>query len=208
MTELASIDQGTDDWHTARLGKVTASRLGDLMAKTKSGYSTSRRNYLMELLCQRLTGEREETYTSSEMQWGIDNEPLARTCYEVDKDILVEEVGLFDHPEIDGFAASPDGLVGEDGLIEIKCPKTKTHIDFIQTLKIDPKYQKQMTAQMLCTGRNWCDFVSFDPRLPENLQFVCVRYNLDEELASEIVGEVTEFLSELDGLTEKMRNYS
>ena len=197
--------QGSEEWHQARLGKVTASRLSDVMARTRTGYGAGRKNYMAELLCERLTGAREDCYINAAMQRGTDLEPMARGRYEIENDLLVDESGLVDHPEIEMFAASPDGLVGDDGLLEIKCPNTATHIDFLRTGKIDQKYQLQMTAQMLCTGRKWVDFVSYDDRLPSPLDYKCVRFDLDAKLAGEMVSEVTKFLSELDGIVLEMQ---
>ncbi len=198
------MDQGSEEWFAARLGRVTASRVADVMVKTKSGYGASRANYMMELLCQRLTGNREEGFTNAAMQRGTDLEPIARGRYEVENDILVDEIGIVNHPTIENFAASPDGLVGKDGLVEIKCPNTATHIAFLQSGKIKSNYQTQMTVQMLCAERNWCDFVSFDDRLPEHLQYRCVRFELDDDRAKEITTEVEIFLKELDELIEKL----
>jgi putative phage-type endonuclease len=198
------IEQGSAEWFASRLGKVTASKVYDVMAKTKSGYGAARKNYMMELLCQRLTGAREEGFTNAAMQRGNDLEPMARGRYEIENDLLVSETGLIDHPAFEGFAASPDGLVGDDGLIEIKCPNTATHIDFMKTGKINPRYQSQMTAQMLCTGREWCDFVSFDDRLPENLEYRVQRYELDKAFAIEMLFEVKKFLDELAALETDM----
>lgn len=192
--------QGSEEWHQARLGKVTASRVADIMAKTRSGYAASRKNYMAELLCQRLTGKREEGFTNAAMQRGTEMEPIARSRYEVETDVLVAETGLVNHPDIDNFAASPDGLIGDDGLLEIKCPNTATHIEFLQSGKIPAKYQSQMLAQMICTGRKWCDFVSFDDRLPPNLAYRCQRFELDEDAAAEMTGEVLKFLEELENL--------
>lgn len=192
--------QQTNEWYEARLGKVTASRVADVMSKTKSGYSASRKNYMMELLCQRLTKEREEGFTSSAMQRGVDLEPIARSAYEVKSGLLITEVGFIDHPEIIGFGASPDGLAGNEGLIEIKCPNTAQHVEFIRTNKPDTKYQWQMLAQMVCTGRKWCDFVSFDDRMPEPLQMAVVRFNYDEEKAAQMIEEISTFLDELGAL--------
>lgn len=199
------IEQGSPEWHQSRLGKVTASRMSDVMARTKSGYGAGRKNYMAELLCERLTGSREDCYINAAMQRGTDLEPMARGRYEIENDILVIETGLVDHPEIENFAASPDGLVGEDGLVEIKCPNTAQHIEFLRTGKIDDKYQKQMTAQMLCTGRKWVDFVSYDDRLPSPLDYKCKRFELDKKAASEMLSELADFLSELDGLEAEMQ---
>jgi putative phage-type endonuclease len=198
------MDQGSADWFAARLGRVTASRVADVMAKTKSGYGASRKNYMMELLCQRLTGKREDSYTNAAMQRGTDLEPIARGRYEIESDILVDEIGIVNHPTIENFAASPDGLVGDKGMLEIKCPNTSTHVDFLQSGKIPLKYQTQMTVQMMCAVREWCDFVSFDDRLPEHLQYRCVRFELNADRAKKITTGVEIFLKELDELIEKL----
>lgn len=198
------MEQGSESWFAARLGRVTASRVADVMAKTKSGYGASRKNYMMELLCQRLTGKREDSFTNAAMQRGTDLEPIARGRYEIENSLFVDEVGLVDHPSIETFAASPDGLVGDIGLLEIKCPNTATHVDFLQSGKIPAKYQTQMTVQMLCTERKWCDFVSFDDRLPEALQYKCKRFELDEARGKEITEAVVLFLAELDKIIDDL----
>jgi putative phage-type endonuclease len=199
------IEQGTNEWHLMRLGKVTGSRVAELMAKTKSGEAASRKNYMMELLCQRLTGRREESFSSAAMQRGADLEPIARSFYEAANNVMVEESSFVFHPVIKAFGASPDGFVGDDGLIEIKCPNTAQHIDFITTKKPDGKYIWQMQAQMACTGRKWCDFVSFDDRLPERLQFDSVRIWRDDEKIAEMEAEIVKFLDELDALECKFK---
>ena len=199
-------DQRTAAWFEQRLGKVTASKISDVMAKTKSGPSASRKNYMMTLLCQRLTGQAEEGFTSAAMQRGTDLEPIARSAYEVDREVMVEECGFVPCPMIEMAGASPDGLVGDDGLTEIKCPNTAQHVEFLRTGKIDSGYQLQMMFQMMCTGRKWCDFVSFDDRMPEDLQYKCVRLNYDIKRAMEIITEVSNFIEELAGLVTEMKS--
>lgn len=196
-------DQRTDAWFAARLGKPTASRIADVMAKTKSGYGAARKNYMMQLLCERLTGQREESFTSAAMQRGTDLEPEARSRYEIETGELVEEVGFILHPDID-MGASPDGLVGDRGLIEIKCPNTAQHVEFLRTGKPDGRYQWQMLCQMACTGREWCDFVSYDNRMPEPLQFRMVRFERDHSRINEMLEETYTFLSELSSLEKEM----
>ena len=198
------IEQGSDEWFEQRLGRVTASRISDVMAKTRSGYSASRKNYMMELLCQRLTGKREEGFTSAAMQRGIDLEPLARAAYEVHTGLFVDEVGFVLHPEYLYIGASPDGLVGEKGLIEIKCPNTAQHVACLRSGEPDSKYWWQMQCQMACTGRDWCDFVSFDDRMPEELQLFCVRVERDDEAILDLITECLEFLGELEQLEAEM----
>lgn len=191
------MEQGTEEWFAARLGRVTASRVNDIVARTKTGYSASRDNYLAQLVCERLTGKGAESYTNAAMAHGTETEPLARAAYEMKNSVLVNEVGFVQHPTLMA-GASPDGMVGKDGLIEIKCPQTNTHIDTLLSGKIPNKYKAQMTWQMLCTGRKWCDFISFDPRLPQELQMFVQRYPYDVEYANQLENEVKLFLAEVD----------
>lgn len=204
-THSNEIEQRTDAWFTARLGKVTASKISDVMAKTKSGYSASRQNYMAQLICERLTQSPTETYSNAAMQRGTELEPVAREIYVLNQfDVTVTEVGFVPHPTIENAGASPDGLVNDNGLIEIKCPNTWTHLEFMQSLKPKREYILQMQWQMICTGRKWCDFVSYDDRLPENLSFKCVRIYHDAVLAKEIETEVIKFLQELDDRIKKI----
>lgn len=196
--------QGSAEWHQSRLGKVTASRVADVMARTKSGPAASRTNYMMELLCQRLTGIREDGFTTAAMQRGIDLEPVARSAYEVDTGLMVVECGLIAHPRIEMFAASPDGLVEDSGMIEIKCPNTAQHVEFIRSSVPPTKYQWQMLAQMACAEREWVDFISYDDRMPEPLQYRRVRFMRDEKRIAEMEAEVTAFLEELLELETQM----
>lgn len=199
------MEQRSTEWFTARLGKVTASRVADVIAKTKTGYSTSRENYMAQLVCERMTGTQSESYNNAAMQWGTDQEPLARAAYEAAKDVLVDEVGFVIHPTISNAGASPDGLVGDDGLIEIKCPNTATHIDTLLSDKVPSKYNTQMQWQLVCTGRKWCDFVSFDPRMPEGLQLFIQRVDFDEQYVKMLEAEITGFLGELETKIEKLK---
>lgn len=200
-----AILQGTPEWFEQRRGKVTASRIADLMAKTKTGYSASRQNYLMQLLCERLTGKVEEGYKSSAMQRGSELEDEARNWYQLETGEIVEQVSFIDHPSIDFAGASPDGLVGEDGLIEIKCPNTATHIETLRTEKPSERYYKQMQWQMAVTGRKWCDFVSFDDRLPSRLAYFCKRIPRDDQAIAEIETAVQQFLTELAETEEELK---
>lgn len=192
------IEQGTPEWFAARLGNVTASRVADVIAKTKSGYSASRDNYMAQLICERMTNTVAESYTNAAMQWGTETEPLARAAYESYADVLVDQIGYVPHPAINRAGASPDGLVGLFGLIEIKCPNTATHIDTLISEQVPTKYITQMQWQMACTARAWCDFVSFDPRLPNGLQMFVKRVEFDTEYAAMLEKEVALFLEELD----------
>lgn len=201
---IEKVEQGTPEWFAARLGNVTASRVADVIAKTKSGYSASRENYMAQLICERMTGTVAESYTNAAMQWGTETEPLARAAYESIADVLVDEVGYVQHPRIERAGASPDGLVGLFGLLEIKCPNTATHIDTLITEQVPTKYITQMQWQMVCTGRAWCDFVSFDPRLPNGLQVFVKRVEFDTEYAATLEIEVVKFLAELDTKISKL----
>ena len=192
------IEQGTPEWFEARRGKVTASRVADILAKTKTGPSTSRQNYLIELAIQRVTGIIEPSYTNEAMQWGIDNEGQARVAYEIQSGNFVDQVGLIDHPTIAGFGASPDGLVNSVGLCEIKCPNSATHWGYVKAKAAPNKYFIQMQAQIACTGREWCDFVSFDPRMPERSQLLVVRVPRDNDFIKTMEDEVKQFLNEVE----------
>ena len=190
--------QGSEEWFAARLGKVTASRIADLTARTKTGWGAGRKNYLAELVAERLTGVAAEGYTNAAMQWGTDTEPQARRAYEFFRDAEVQQVGFVAHPTIAMTGASPDGLVGADGLLELKCPNTATHIDTLLGGAIPAKYVGQMQWQMACTGRAWCDFCSFDPRMPEHLRLFTKRLPRDPAQIKETEALVIEFLAELD----------
>lgn len=192
------MEQRTDEWHAARLGKVTASRVADVMARTKSGYGASRTNYMAELVCERLTGARGEFYQNAAMVWGTEQEPAARAAYEAITGALVVETGFVPHPTIAMSGASPDGLVGDEGLVEIKCPNTATHIDTLMSQTIPAKYITQMQWQMACTGRKWCDFVSYDPRLPENMRLFIKCVERDDAQINMMESEVHLFLAELN----------
>jgi putative phage-type endonuclease len=185
-------------WLQARCGKVGASMIHAIMARTKSGYSASRDNYMSDLLIERLTGRPTETYQSEAMLHGINTEPQAKAFYELETGNQVVNVGFMLHPEITEAGASPDGLIGDDGLIEVKCKNTANHIDFLLNEKIEQKHIYQMQWQMEVTGRKWCDFVSFDNRLPERLQMKIVRVERNDSLIAEIKDEVIKFLGELD----------
>ena len=200
--------QGSLEWLEARRGFVGASAINDLMATTKSGgESASRRNLRARVIAERLTGICEDSYKSPAMQWGIDNEPIARANYEIQSGVDVDQVGFILHPEIKMTGASPDGLIGGDGLIEIKCPNTATHIDYLLGGVPPTEYRNQMLWQMECTGRKWCEFVSFDPRMPEDMQMFVVRYNRDDERLKELRIGVIKFLEEVNEVLFKLQEY-
>ena len=192
------IEQGSPEWFAERLGKVTASRVADVIAKTKTGPAASRANYMAQLVCERLTGEAAESFTSKEMQWGTDQEPNARSAYEFRTDETVELVGFVPHPAIGDSGASPDGLVAADGLVEIKCPNTATHIETLLGRSVPGKYITQIQWQLACTGRQWCDYVSFDPRMPESMSLFIARVDRDQAMIADLEKQVREFLAELD----------
>lgn len=206
MPQLVKAEQRSPEWFAARLGKATGSRFGDILARTRSGYSASRKNYSAELVTERLTNMPTETYQSTAMQWGTDNEPVARLNYELITGNSVEETGFWLHDELDA-GASPDGFVNDDGLLEIKCPNTATHIDTLIQKKVPWQYIAQVQGQMWITGRKWCDFVSYDPRLPENAQMIIIHVDRDDEYIKDLEREVTDFLQEVRELTEWVREY-
>lgn len=189
--------QRSNEWFAARLGKVTASRVADVVAKTKNGYGASRENYMAQLICERLTGKPTEMFSNAAMEWGTQTEPQARAAYSAKTGELVEEVGFIPHHSIPGSGASPDGFVG-DSIVEFKAPNTATHLEYVLAGKPPEKYVTQMQWQMAVTGAPWCDFVSYDPRLPEHLQMLIVRVPRDESRIAELEAEVRKFLGELE----------
>jgi putative phage-type endonuclease len=200
----AEILQGTPEWRRIRAGKVTASRIGDLTARTKTGWGASRANYAAELVAERLTGEPVEKFTSAAMAHGSETEPEARAAYAWAQDVDVVEVGFVQHPSVLDAGASPDGLVGADGLVEFKCPNTATHIETLLSAEVPQRYLLQMQWQMACTGRAWCDFVSYDPRMPEDMRMVVRRVARDEALIAELEREVRAFLAEVQATVNNL----
>jgi len=197
------MEQRSEEWFQARLGKVTASRVADVLAKIKSGESASRRNYKIQLVSERLTGERQETYINQAMQDGIDREVFARDKY-VQQFGEVEEIGFVKHPTLEA-GASPDGMVGEDGILEIKCPMGSTHTETLMTQDVPSRYIPQIQFQLLCTSRKWCDFVSYNPMFPQHLQIFVKRVEADLVYQKELESEVKQFLSEVDIIINKLK---
>jgi putative phage-type endonuclease len=196
-------EQGTESWFANRLGKVTASRLADLLAKTKTGYSASRANYMTQLVLERITQTRAESYSNAAMQWGTEQEPFARAAYEAHTGQMVEEVGFMPHPEIEASGASPDGLVGDCGMVEIKCPSSSTALEVWLTHSqggnpVDAKYYAQMQWQMRCADRQWCDYVVFDPRMPTKAQLFICRVERNADWLKTTEDEIVKFLAEVD----------
>ena len=198
-------EQGSPAWFEARLGKVSASRMADMTAMTKSGHGASRANYMAELVAERLTGKTAEKYSNGAMQWGSEREPEARAMYEFMRNTPVVLVGVALHDTIPNACASPDGLVADDGLIEIKCPNTATHIATLLGAEIDGKYLKQMQWQMACTGRKWCDFVSYDPRMPPEMQIHIRRVPRREDDITALSLATELFLFEVDNTVAALR---
>ena len=198
------IVQGTDEWFTIKLGKVSASHINDVMATVKSGEAVTRRNYRAKLIAEKLTGAWEVSFQSADMARGILVEPQARLAYQFAENVEVEQVGWVDHPHIDNAGASPDTFVNTEGLAEIKCPKTATHLDYIMYGMKNLKYKLQMQFQMACTGRKWCDFVSYDPKLPVHLQLFVKRFERDDELILEIETAVSQFIFDMDEVLNKV----
>lgn len=192
-----TVIQGSPEWFALRLGRVTASRVADIVAKTKSGPSTSRANYMAQLITERLTGTVQESYSNAAMQWGTEKEPEARSAYEFYHDATVQQVAFTPHPTIDQAGCSPDGLVNEDGLIEIKCPNSATHLETLLGQAVPAKYETQIQFQMACTGRQWCDFVSYDPRMPEAMRLFVKRVERNDRRIKELEAEIAGFLLEM-----------
>lgn len=177
-----NILQRSEDWHADRCGKVTASRVKDIDAKPQKGKALNAIS--LTILTERLTGVQEETPTTKAMQWGIDQEPYAVAAYENETGNFVISTGLIDHPSIENCGASPDGLVGKDGQIEVKCPTPSVHLNTLLLQEVPSEYIPQITLQLACTRREWCDFVSYCPLLPEHLQIVVIRvYAKDLDIA-------------------------
>lgn len=199
------MEQGSQEWLAARAGSLGASQVAEALAKTKTGWGAGRANVMASLITERLTGKPAETFTNAAMQWGTQTEPDARAAYEFMRDVDVELVSIVKHPTIVGSHASPDGLVGDKGLIEIKCPQSSTHIETLLTGAIPGKYVTQMQWQMACTGREFCDHISYDPRLPTSMQLWIKRVDRDDKLISKLEEQVQEFLHELDAKVKALR---
>lgn len=202
---MPEIIQGSPEWMALRVGKVSASRVSDVLAKIKTGEASTRKNYKAELVCERLTGQKTETFTTKAMSDGVEREPIARALYESKFGVFVDEVAFIDHPTIPMSGASPDGLVGEDGLCEIKSPQRATHLSYLLDGVVPSQYIPQMNWQMACTGRKWCDFISYNPDFPEYLQIFVIRHHRDNVVIQEIESEVMKFLTEVDVILDKLK---
>lgn len=204
-TEVVA-EQRTEAWYESRRGRATASRFYDIIAKTRSGYASTRMNYRAELTIERLTGQSIDMYQNAAMQWGTDTEPLARTTYMLTTGNFVTECGFYAHNEI-ACGASPDGLIEEDGTIEIKSPNPATHIETLRLGSIPVRYIPQVQGQLWITGRQWCDFISFDPRLPTNAQLFIQRIERDDNYIAHLEQEVIKFLAEVDEQVRFVQEY-
>lgn len=203
--KIIDCEQGTPEWHAARCGKVTGSRVADVVRKTKSGISASRATYAGELVAERLSGfQAPSSFSTRATEWGKDQEATARQLYALMTDATVSTVGFVDHHAIEWSGVSPDGLVNDTGLVSFKCPNSATHIATLLGSPIEPDYVKQMVWEMACTGRQWCDFVSFDPRLPPEMQIEIRRVERDPVVIAELEIEVRKFLSEVADTVERL----
>lgn len=202
---MDEIIQGSAEWKALRAGKVTASRVADVIAKTTKGWGASRANYAAELIAERLTGVPAEGFSSPAMQWGKDMEPMARDAYAFMTGETIVEVPFVNHPTIGDAGASPDGLIGSDGLVEIKAPNTATHIATLKSRSVPSQYITQMQWQLACTGRKYCDFVSYDPRMPESMRLFHKRVHRDDTLIAELEREVVVFINEVRGKVAELR---
>ncbi len=199
-----SADQQTEDWMLERLGHASASRASDILAKIRTGESASRRKYRIQLTTERLTKKPTVGYQNAAMQWGIEQEPYARMAYAAKTGADVEQVGFIKHAKMLWCGASPDGLIGVDGMVEIKCPESATHLEWLEQNRVPPEHIGQIQFQLWVTGRLWNDFVSFDPRFPEHLQLFVIRAPRDDKFISELAAEVGAFLVEVDSLYNKL----
>lgn len=206
MTPIIEVEQGSADWVKMRVAMVTGSRVADVMAKLKKkeGEAAVRANYRMELIVENLTGLAVDHYVSPAMEHGIEFEPLARAAYEMATGNEVDPGGFAIHPRIERFGSSPDGRIGTDGLLEIKCPTSDTHLGYLLAGTVPEEYQPQMMAEMACTGRKWVDFVSFDPRMPQHLQLFIRRFEWNDARIGEMEREVEKFLGEVNEMLAKI----
>lgn len=207
MPIMEGVMQQTDEWLAARCGCVTGSRVKDVVGKSVDGkkYLSGRQTYMLEIVCERLTGLHIDHYVTPAMQFGTDTEPIARGAYEVARDVMVDQIGLAIHPEIDYYVASPDGLIGKDGCLEIKCPQPLTHLGWVQSGEIPKEHLPQLKAVMSCAERKWCDFVSYCPRMPKHLQLFIKRLEWDAEMIEAQNAEIIKFLAEAAELEKSLK---
>ena len=197
-SQLAQLVQGTDAWKFARVGSVGASDAPKVVRKTKTGYSADRDTLMVAKMLERLTGQPVNIPQTFAMQQGMEREPIARMTYSIIKNRDVQEVGIVPHPTVKGSHASCDGYVGDKGLVEIKCPLPVAHMDTLDKGSIPSDHMTQMQWQMACTGRDWCDYVSFNPDFPLKLQMFVKRVPRDPERIRELEREIAKFVAELE----------
>lgn len=204
--DARQLEQGSLEWKMARLGHVSASSIAAVMSKGKdNSESATRKTYKIKLVAERLTNLPQETYKNAAMEWGNETEPFARMAYESAMNVLVDKTGFWKHETKEWVGVSPDGLVGDDGLIEIKCPNTTTHLEYIFENTVPSDYRKQIQCQLWVTNRKWCDFVSYDPRLPAKNQLFIKRCERDEKLIAVMEEEVDKFLNEVQVIINKFK---
>jgi putative phage-type endonuclease len=201
-----SAPQGTAEWLAERAGHCTASRASDVLAKIKVGEAATRRAYRIQLCTERLTGIPVQGYQNAAMLWGTATEPEARDAYEAMTGALVEQVGFIRHPELAWVGASPDGCLDDDGLLEIKCPESTTHLEWMLEERLPPKHMPQVQFQLWVTGRQWVDFVSYDPRFPEHLRLFTVRQERDERYIENLAAEVRGFQADVESMYERLND--
>jgi hypothetical protein len=201
-------EQGSPVWLKAREGRITASRIVDVLSYLKKGGESQKRiDYRLDLVAERLTGQAEEHVVSKEMKWGTETEPFARGAYEMHSGVMVDQVGFIVHPTMDYFGGSPDALVGADGVYEAKCPKTTTHLEWMMAGVLPTEHEPQCMTNIAVSEREWCDFMSYDPRLPEDLRKFIVRLYRDDKRIAEIEAEVKRFEESIQELIHKLRNH-
>jgi putative phage-type endonuclease len=197
--------QGSGAWFNSRTGKVTASRMAAAMSFLKSGAEASERRKLkIEILAERLTGDIVPKYQTTEMAWGIEQEPAAKEAFEAHTGLLIKDLPFVDHPRIENCGASPDGLVSDGALIEIKCPSTGKHIEYLLADVVPEEYKPQMILQAACMGKSEIYFVSYDPRLPEKQSLFIKKYQPTKEETEKIENAAVKFLEEVDEMFEKL----
>jgi putative phage-type endonuclease len=200
------MQQGGEEWRLARCGHITASRLHAATAKgARGGYLSTRQDVIWQVIEERLTGIPAEVFQTYAMRWGTETEPAAIAAAELICGFSVEPAGYVQHSSIPMTGASPDGLIGQDGLIEVKCPTTKTHLQTLLNGRVPEQYRPQMQWQLACTGRDWVQFVSFDPRLPVEYQLFLDIERRDEEVIAMLSIEIELLESEIKNLMEQIK---
>jgi putative phage-type endonuclease len=200
MEIIRELEQGTPEWFAIRLGVITGSKFKDVMAK---GAGKTRKSYMYQLAAEIITGQAEEGFTNSAMEWGTENEPAARAMYELHNKVDVDEVCFIKRDDFVGV--SPDGLVGESGLTEFKCPKTTTQIETFLSGKMPTTHKAQVQGQIWVAEREWCDFVSYDPRVDGDASYCCYRQERDDEYIKVLEEECYKFSDELKAIVKTLR---